>query len=110
MINSRKLWLVRHNSYSFRFWRFFDYGIFRRISYTARGGKGKGDRFNDVIIMLDTETSKERAGEICSNYIVAWTMSVRAYGMNIVTLYGTRPSECVSAINSMMMNMPGDKN
>ena len=109
MIQGRKKWLIRHNSYSFRFWRFFDYEIFQRISYTARGGKGKGDRFNDVIIMLDTETSKERAGEICPNYVVAWTMSVRAYGMNIVTLYGTRPSECVTAINSMLMNMPGDK-
>lgn len=109
MIQSRKKWLIRHNSYSFRFWRFFDYEIFNKISYCRRGGKGKGDSFNDVIIMLDTETSKERPGEICPNYVVAWTMSVRGYGMNIVTLYGTRPSECVNAINSMIMNMPGDK-
>lgn len=66
------------------------------------------DTYNDCIIMLDTETSKERPGEVCKNYVVAWTLSIRAYGQNLVTLYGTRPSEIVTCINNLIMNMRGD--
>lgn len=109
MLRSRKDWLIRHNSYAMRFWEFFDYSLLSRISYTRRGGKGKGESYNDIIIMADTETSKEIAHQNTPNYVCAWTISLRAYGMNIVTLYGTKPSEMVSAINKMLMSMPGDK-
>ena len=109
MLRSRRDWLIRHNSYTMRFWAFFDYSILSRISYIRRGGKGKGESYNDVIIMLDTETSKELPYQNTPNYVVAWTLTIRAYGINIVTLYGTRPSEVVSAINRMIMVMPGDK-
>ena len=62
---------------------------------------------NDVIIMLDTETSKEKLNTVCENYVVAWTISIRAYHMNICTLYGNRPSECIECINLIMKNLIG---
>lgn len=101
--------MIRRCPYSFRFYKFFDYTLLRDIRYIMRSGRAKTrDTYNDCIIMLDTETSKERPGEVCKNYVVAWTLSIRAYGQNLVTLYGTRPSEIVTCINNLIMNMRGD--
>ena len=101
--------MIRRCPYSFRFYKFFDYTLLRDIRYIMRSGRAKTrDTWNDCIIMLDTETSKERPGEVCKNYVVAWTLSIRAYGQNLVTLYGTRPSEIVTCINSIILNMRGD--
>ena len=101
--------LIRRCPYSFRFYKFFDYTLLRDIRYVMRSGRAKTrDTWNDCIIMLDTETSKETPGEVCRNYVCAWTISIRAYGHNLVTLYGTRPSEIVTAINNIVMNLRGD--
>lgn len=101
--------MIRRCPYSFRFYKFFDYSLLRDIRYIKRSGKGKNDdTWNDCIIMLDTETSKETPETVCKNYVVAWTLSIRAYGQNLVTLYGTRPSEIVYCINQLIMNMRGD--
>lgn len=96
--------LIRHK-YSLSFWKYWDYSVLKKIMYFVRNKV----KYNDVIIMLDTETSKERAGEVCPNYVVAWTISIRAFDMNLVTLYGSRPSECIRCINEILMNMEGDK-
>ena len=103
----RREWLIRHHSYCFIFWKYFDYSILSKVMTITRSGKKNGDTYNDVIIMLDTETSKEKAGTVCKNYVVAWTISIRAFGENIATLYGSKPSECITAINQMVMAMPG---
>lgn len=88
----------------------FDYSILDNIMYTARSGRGHdNETFNDVIIMLDTETSKEVPGTVCKNYIVAWTISIRAFDMNLVTLWGQKPSECIDCINRILMRMQGQK-
>lgn len=100
--------MIRHSSYSFRFYKFFDYSILKNILYVRRAGRGQNDSYNDVIIMADTETSKEIPQNICKNYVVAWTITIRAFNMNIVTLYGMRPSEMVTCINNMIMAMQGD--
>ena len=99
--------LIRLNSYSFRFYKYFDYSLFKHIPKIYRSGK-KGESYTDAVIMLDTETSKERAGEVCENYVVAWTISIRALGMNIVTLYGTRPTELIWTLNKLLMNVKAD--
>lgn len=110
LYQQRRKWLIRHTSYSFRYYKFFDFSLLNNIMVLFRSGQGhKGDSWNDVIIMLDTETSKETAGTICRNYVVAWTISIRAFDMNIVTLYGSRPSECIDTMNQIIMNMKGDK-
>lgn len=87
----------------------FDYSVLDYIMYTTRTGRGNNDTFNDVIIMFDTETSKKEAGVIKDNHVVAWTMSIRAFDHNIVTLYGHKPSELVETMKRVHEKMQGDK-
>ena len=92
------------------YWKDFDFSVFDKIMYICRAGNGhKGETYNDCIIMADTETSKERYKENCSNYVVAWTISIRAFDKNIVTLYGTKPSEFVECVTNMHNRMQGEK-
>ena len=86
----------------------FDYSILNKIMYVKKPSKVPVF-INDAIIMVDTETSKSVPGEICENYVVAWTISIRAFHKNIVTLYGNKPSECVDCIRRIMEAMPGEK-
>ena len=63
--------------------------------YLKRAGQGhKGETYNDVIIMADTETSKETPGIQCKNYVVAWSISIRAFNSNIFAFYFFRPRFC----------------
>ena len=102
--------MIRHNSYAFTPYQYFDYVKLSKITYIFKTGRAREKvTYNDCIIMADTETSKETAGTICKNYVVAWTISVRAFDMNIVTLYGHRPSEMVDCLNKMMAAMEGMK-
>lgn len=101
--------MIRRCPYSFRFYKFFDYTLLRDIRYIMRSGHAKTrDTWNDVIIMIDAETSKETPKTVCKNYVVAWTLSMRAYDQNLVTLYGTRPSELITCMNQIIMNLRGD--
>lgn len=107
---SRREWMIRNNSYAFTPYEFFNYSRLSKICYVQRTGRCKRvETYNDCIIMADTETSKETPGTICRNYVVAWTISIRAFDMNIVTLYGHKPSEMVDCINRMRAAMPGEK-
>ena len=92
-------------------WKDFDFTILEKIMYIVRSGNGasKGEIYNDCIIMADTETSKEKEGVVCSNYVVAWTISIRAFDTNICTLYGHKPSELIECIDKIHRIMPGDK-
>lgn len=110
IIRSRREWMIRHNSYAFTPYKYFDYSKLSKICYLQRTGRCKERvTYNDCIIMADTETSKEKAGTICRNYVVAWTISIRAFDMNIVTLYGHKPSEMVECIEMMQKAMEGEK-
>ena len=100
--------MIRHNSYSFLYYKYFDFSRLSHLGTIRRGGQKHGELYNNVIIMADTETSKENSGTICRNYVVAWTISIRAFGMNICTLYGQKPSEFVECVNRMVMAMPGE--
>ena len=92
------------------YWKDFDFSVFEQIMYICRAGQGhKGETYNDCIIMADTETSKERYKENCSNYVVAWSIAIRAFDKNIVTLYGSKPSEFVSCVDKLHKKMPADK-
>ena len=109
LYKKRKDWMIRHSSYSFTYYDNYDYSILKNIMYLTRSGKGHGETYNDCIMMLDTETSKEIPGTVCKNYVVAWTLSIRSFDMNIVTLWGQKPSECVDAIGRILMQMSGNK-
>ena len=77
--------------------------------------RGRGDHtpINNVIIMADTESSKSAdyiPGEAAiDNHICLWTISLRAYHKNIVTLYGTKPSEMIECITTLHNSMPGER-
>lgn len=104
----RTSWLIRHYEYAFCRFDDFDYSILSNIMYVKRPGKNHGEKYNDAIIMADTETSKTIPGTVCKNYVVAWTISIRAFNCNIVTLYGHKPSEFILCVNNIIMAMKGD--
>ena len=107
---TRKVWLQEHWKYKMLEWNKFNYKILDNIMYLHRAGQGhKGETFNDCIIMADTETSKEKAKKICKNYVVAWTISIRAFNRNLVTLYGHKPSEMVETINKIISHFEGNR-
>lgn len=92
-------------------WNKFDYSFLtNNIMYYRKKGKFKKGTWNDIIIAADTESSKghEKTTEPQPNHIVAWTISFRAYHMNIATIYGTRPSEMISALQSIRNALLGD--
>lgn len=110
LYNIRSEYFRDKHTYQLAFWKDFDFSVFDKIMYICRAGQGHaGESYNDCIIMADTETSKERYKETCSNYVVAWTISVRAFGSNIVTLYGHKPSEFVECVTKMHERMQGQK-
>lgn len=98
-----------HHQYQFLYYADFDYKILHNIMYIKRPGRNS-QVVSDCFIMLDTETSKTYEGEdfVCENYIVAWTISIRAFHTNICTLYGTRPSECLDCIQRLLEEIPGE--
>ena len=68
------------------YYKDFDFGILKNIMYVKKPGRNS-EKISDCIMMLDTETSRSFPDEICENYIVAGSLSIRAYHFNILTLY-----------------------
>ena len=96
------------------YWSDFDYSALNNVMCrTKKGGNMKyytKVTYNDIIIGADTETSRIPSKKIpCINIVVAWTISLRAYDFNWVTLYGTRPSEMAECLERILLNMSGDK-
>lgn len=91
------------------FYKDFNFDILDKIMYIRKPGRN-GQVYSDCIIMLDTETSKATPGGfIEENHLVAWTISIRAFHMNICTLYGHKPSECIDCLNKMLEHLSGEK-
>ena len=111
----------------------FNYDVLTRsIMKRNKAGRGDNGSYNDIIIMADTETSKckenttyyeakaitDKDGNVkienilkynpVENYVVAWTLSMRAYGLNIATLYGNDPSEFCECLEMLKDALPGD--
>lgn len=115
----RRSYLDKTLPYKMMHWKLFNYKILDNILYRKKAGRGDNQSFNDVIIMADTETSKKREnstyydkyGQLkynpVDNYVVAWTISLRAFGRNLVTLYGNKPSDFVKCIVKIIGNMNG---
>lgn len=105
----RYAWIHKHVKYAMYHWRDFDYSILSNIMYSKRSGRGQHDTWSDVIIMADTETSKKSDTEEGPNHLVAWTISIRFFDMNICTLYGHRPDTFCSCMEILRDNIPGDR-
>ena len=87
----------------------FDYSELSHIMQRRQRGKGTKKRYNDVIIMADTETSKAVPDTVCINHVCLWTISLRAYHANIVTLWGTKPSDMVECMDQIHAAMEGER-
>lgn len=109
LYNQRALWYRGNCRYQMRFFTSFNYDILSKIMQIKRPGRGSNDSYNDIVIMADTETSKKAAGLNDENHVVAWTISLRAYHKNLVTLYGNKPSEMMECIRMIHSAMKGDK-
>lgn len=95
------------------FWDKWDYSNLQLIRTLKRPSKReKSKTYNDVIMMADTETSKDHKPkhrkDICENHLVIWTLSLRAYHTNMVTLYGRSPEDLPRCIQKIMDAMSGE--
>lgn len=117
----REDWLARNYEYQFCHHTEFNYSILDNIMYVTRSGNTKKKiTYNNCIIMCDTETSKKKlktkpqhkkldSGFTArENHVVAWTISIRAFGMNICTLWGHKPSTFCETIHKIHNQMKGD--
>lgn len=112
--------IIVSRPYEFCHYKQFDYDILKYIYYLNTAGQGIKTSYNDVIIMVDTETSKKRPDETYmeggrvkwktgDNHVVAWTISIRAFHHNIVTLYGRKPSKLAETMLRIHEHMAGLK-
>ena len=90
-------------------WDKYKYRKLHNIMYIRRAGRADNDTYSDCIIMADTETSKGDQKGIAENHVCAFTLSVRAYHQNIVTLYGSKPSDFASMLQKLKTYLQGDK-
>ena len=95
-------------NYSFVYWNKFKYNYLSNILYLKRAGRNDNDTYNDCIIMFDTETSKKNPDVIGENHVVAFTVSIRAFNKNIVTLWGRRPDDLVDCLIKIHEAMAGE--
>lgn len=99
---------VQKRKYVMCYWEKYNYTFLQNIMYVYRSGRGSNASYDDCIIMLDTETSKKDSSKVAENHVVAFTISIRAFNHNIVTLWGRRPDDCISCITNIMENLSGD--
>ena len=119
---NRHDYLAENWEYKIYYWNEFNYKILNNCIFRKYNSYNT-DTCNDITITLDTETSKKhenrykyikhKNGEVEKiylpdhNHVVIWTLTIRMFDLDISTLYGRKPSECVSCIKSIMDELPG---
>lgn len=94
--------------YKLTYYKDFNYDHFKSIDLKYKTKAGRHS-YNDLIIMADTETSKSINYPLTEdNYVVAWSIAFRAFGHNLVTLYGHKPSEFTEMLTMLRANLPGN--
>lgn len=129
LIKLKRQFINKYIPYQLTYYSEFDYDILgNTILYFKKAGRGDTVTYNDVIIMMDTETSKQKVntykyvekninGAVVKlkkynpvpNHVVAWTISLRAFNKNIVTLYGNSPSELIDCLCKLRESLKGDE-
>jgi len=97
--------IVEEIEYRLTYWKEFDYSILSNCSVYTRHNQKEKPTVNDAILFLDTETSKSINRE--DNYVVMWTISIRVFHKNLVTLYGKKPSELAECLDVIQENFEG---
>ena len=129
LIKIKQKFIERYIPYQLTFYSEFDYDVLGdTILYFKKAGRGQNITYNDVIIMADTETSKQSVntyryeekdieGAVVKlkkynpvpNHVVAWTISLRAFNRNIATLYGNTPEEFTDCLERLRECLKGDE-
>ena len=95
--------------YKRQYWDKFDYSILEHIIIRKKHGMGK-KTYADCIIMADTETSKPHDHiDKHDNHIVCWSLSIRAFKKNIVTLIGRKPSDFAKMLLKIREHIRSDE-
>lgn len=117
----RQHYIEEHIPYEMCYYTDFDYSILNMAMKINKGNGQYQSSTQDIIIMGDTETSKTVPNAVyydkkkrkhykpVPNIVVAWTISIRMFHCNIVTLYGHKPSEMMEAFNQIRRNTDADK-
>lgn len=125
----KRKFIEKYIPYQLTFYSEFDFDLLgETIIYNKKAGRGNNITYNDVILMMDTETSKLKVNDIhyeekeingavvklkkynpVPNYIVAWTISIRAFHKNIATLYGNSPNELVDCLDRLNNCLKGEE-
>lgn len=108
------------------FFKDFNYNILQNAIVRKFNSWGN-ETYNDLTMMIDTETSKKRKDvyiertihhvngkdeviteyQPCDNHVVIWTLSIRLFDIDICTLYGRKPSELIECINNILKVLKG---
>lgn len=113
----RESYLKKNHTYKMTYYKDFDYNVLTNVMYYKKPGRFTQGTWNNCIIMADTETSKPHDYKMydefmnpnpMEHHVCAWTISIRAYHMNIVTLYGKKPSEFIEALELLCNSLKGD--
>lgn len=99
-------------------WLDFDYRLLQYCKTVKRPSKVDPASYAEILIGADTETSKTGPDQHDDlgkykpqeNIVVAWSMSIRLPGLhNVVTLYGTRPSEFADCLECLRTFIPSER-
>lgn len=86
--------------------------ILQKIMYIYRAGKSKSKNkksYSDCLIMADTETSKNiRLEDGNENHVVMWTITIRAFNLNLITIWGRNPQSFSECLFRLSQDIPGD--
>lgn len=118
---------IQDCKYQMRFYKGWNYNILKYIPSESRRRGSDWFTYSNAIIMFDTETSKSCKNKVeyknivkhkhlikkriitpVYNYVVAWTISIRCFHHNIVTLYGNKPSELVHCMQLIRDHINAD--
>lgn len=129
LIKIKRKFIEKYIPYQLTYYSEFDFDkLGDVILYHKKAGRGRNITYNDVILMADTETSKQKVNTIkyeykeingalvklkkynpVPNYVVAWTLSIRAYNKNIATLFGHTPNEFIDCLERLQNSLKGDE-
>lgn len=104
-------YLEKYYPYKMMFWKDFDYSVLSHVNTFYIRRKKQTHYSNECVIMADTETSKDHKHQkaVYENHVCAWTISIRIASHNLVTLYGSIPSDHIECLLNIHKAMRGDR-
>lgn len=120
--SNRSEYLRLNWDYQRCYWDKFNYKILQNCICRKYNSYNR-DTYNDITIMIDTETSKkhedrysmvyhkdgsvENVYQADDNHVVIWTLTIRLFNLDIATLYGRKPSELTKCIDLILNELKG---